>query len=149
MTRRSGPPPSWPRWTATAFLLALAAFIVVLSVSVLRRWRWAFWLILVAFLAGVLRVPVAILQLTGVLSASAPAATGAPASGEPSERPRLGHAWGMDQRITAGTSGLFRTHKSCYLPAEMLGASRALRAGFFLTQKRSWELRLGITVETT
>jgi hypothetical protein len=73
MTRRSGPPPSWPRWTATAFLLALAAFIVVLSVSVLRRWRWAFWLILVAFLAGVLRVPVAILQLTGVLSASAPA----------------------------------------------------------------------------
>jgi hypothetical protein len=46
---------------------------VVLSVGVLRRWRWIFWLILVAFLAGVLRVPVAVLQLTGVLSASAPA----------------------------------------------------------------------------
>jgi hypothetical protein len=66
-------PPSWPRWTATAFLSALAAFIVVLSVGVLRRSRWTFWLILVAFLAGVLRVPVAVLQLTGVLSASAPA----------------------------------------------------------------------------
>jgi hypothetical protein len=65
-------PPSWPRWTATAFLLALAAFIAVLSVGVLRRWRWTFWLILLAFLAGVLRVPVAILQLAGVLSASAP-----------------------------------------------------------------------------
>jgi hypothetical protein len=66
-------PPSGPPWTATAFLSALAAFIVVLSVGVLRRWRWTFWMILVAFLAGVLRVPVAVLQLTGVLSASAPA----------------------------------------------------------------------------
>jgi hypothetical protein len=65
-------PPSWPRWTATAFLLALAAFIAVLSVGVLRRWRWTFWLILLAFLAGVLRVPVAILQLGGVLSGSVP-----------------------------------------------------------------------------
>jgi hypothetical protein len=65
-------PPSWPRSTATAFLLALAAFIVLLSLGVLRRWRWTFWLILVAFLAGVLRVPVAILQLSGVLSASVP-----------------------------------------------------------------------------
>jgi hypothetical protein len=34
--------------------------------------RWTFWLILVAFLAGVLRVPVAILQLTGVLAADGP-----------------------------------------------------------------------------
>ena len=66
-------PPDWLRWMATAFLLALAAFIVLLSVGVLRRWRWIFWLILLAFLAGVLRVPVAILQLTGVLSASVPA----------------------------------------------------------------------------
>jgi hypothetical protein len=41
-------------------------------VGVLRRWRWTFWLILVAFLAGVLRVPVAILQLAGFLHASAP-----------------------------------------------------------------------------
>jgi hypothetical protein len=31
-----------------------------------------FWLGLVAFLAGVLRVPVAILQLTGILAADAP-----------------------------------------------------------------------------
>ena len=50
-------PPSWPRWTASAFLSALAAFIMVLSVGVLRRWRWTFWLILVAVLAEVLRVP--------------------------------------------------------------------------------------------
>jgi hypothetical protein len=32
----------------------------------------AFWLVLVAFLTGVLRVPVAVLQLTGVLAADGP-----------------------------------------------------------------------------
>ncbi len=56
-----------------AFLAALTAFIVLLTVGVLRRWRWIFWLVLVAFLAGVLRVPVAVLQLTGVLAADVPA----------------------------------------------------------------------------
>jgi len=55
-----------------AFLAALTGFIMLLAVSVVRRWRWAFWLILVAFLAGVLRVPVAMLQLTGVLSVDTP-----------------------------------------------------------------------------
>jgi hypothetical protein len=66
-------PPSWPRWAAIAFVAALTVFIALLSVGVLRRWRWTFWLILVAFLAGVLRVPVAMLQLTGVLAADGPA----------------------------------------------------------------------------
>jgi hypothetical protein len=65
-------PPSWPQWDKTAFLITLAVFIVLLGIGVLRRWRWTFWLILVAFLAGVLRVPVAILQLTDVLRASVP-----------------------------------------------------------------------------
>ena len=45
---------------------------MLLAVGVLRRWRWTFWLILVAFGFGVLRVPLAILQLTGVLSVSTP-----------------------------------------------------------------------------
>jgi hypothetical protein len=65
-------PPSWPGWAGIAFLLALTAFIALLTVGVLRRWRWTFWLILLAFLAGVLRVPVAILQLAGVLPANVP-----------------------------------------------------------------------------
>jgi hypothetical protein len=56
-----------------AFLAVLTAFIGLLTVGVLRRWRWMFWLLLVAFLAGVLRVPVAVLQLTGVLAADVPA----------------------------------------------------------------------------
>ena len=55
------------------FLVGLTAFLGLLAVGVLRRWRWIFWLIMVAFLAGVLRVPVAILQLTGVLAADVPA----------------------------------------------------------------------------
>ena len=55
-----------------AFLVVLTAFIGLLAVGVLRRWRWTFWLVLVAFLAGILRVPVAILQLSGVLPADVP-----------------------------------------------------------------------------
>ncbi len=55
-----------------AFLAALAAFLVFLGVGVVRRWRWTFWLIMVAFLLGVLRVPASALQLTGVLRADAP-----------------------------------------------------------------------------
>ena len=55
-----------------AVLAGLAAFIGLLAVGVLRRWRWIFWLVLVAFLAGILRVPVAVLQLTGVLTADVP-----------------------------------------------------------------------------
>ena len=51
---------------------ALSAFLVLLSVGVVRRWRWTFWLVLVAFLAGALRVPVAALELAGVLPAAVP-----------------------------------------------------------------------------
>ena len=53
-------PPGRHRPVEIAFLTALSAFIALLSIGVLRRWRWTFWLILVAFLAGAVRVPVAI-----------------------------------------------------------------------------------------
>jgi hypothetical protein len=66
-------PSNSPRWMALTLLAALVVFIALLAVAVVRRWRWAFWLILVAFLAGVLRVPIAILQLTDVLPANVPA----------------------------------------------------------------------------
>jgi hypothetical protein len=64
--------PSGSRAAEAAFLAALSGFIALLAVGVVRRWRWTFWLVLVAFLAGVLRVPVAILQLTGTLAAPGP-----------------------------------------------------------------------------
>jgi hypothetical protein len=54
------------------FLAVLTGFLGLLTAGVLRRWRWTFWLVMVAFLAGILRVPVAILQLTGVLAAEVP-----------------------------------------------------------------------------
>ena len=37
-----------------------------------RRWRWTFWLVLVAFLAGLLRVPASALELTGFLPSDGP-----------------------------------------------------------------------------
>ena len=55
-----------------AFLAALSIFLVLLGVGVVRRWRWTFWLFVVAFIAGVLRVPASILQLSGVLPAESP-----------------------------------------------------------------------------
>jgi hypothetical protein len=47
------------------FVVALLAFLTVLAIGVLRRWRWVFWLVLVAFAAGLVRIPVAVLQLSG------------------------------------------------------------------------------------
>jgi hypothetical protein len=54
------------------FLVVLSAFIALVAFGVLRRWRWMFWLLLVAFLSGVLRVPASILELTGGLPATGP-----------------------------------------------------------------------------
>jgi hypothetical protein len=54
-------------------LLALTALFAVLSVGVLRNWRWAFWLILIVFLAGVVRVPASALQLAGIVPIQGPA----------------------------------------------------------------------------
>ena len=48
-----------------SFVVALLVFLTVLAIGVVRRWRWLFWLILVAFAAGLARVPVAVLQLSG------------------------------------------------------------------------------------
>ncbi len=54
------------------FLAALSALIALLVIGVLRRWRWAFWLILVAFFFGVLRLPASGLQLVGLMPATGP-----------------------------------------------------------------------------
>jgi hypothetical protein len=56
-----------------ALLLALTAFLVLLSIGTLRRWRWLFWLILLAFLAGILRLPASVLEITGLLPSAGPA----------------------------------------------------------------------------
>jgi hypothetical protein len=64
--------PPGDRRLETIFLAALVVLIVLLATAVFRRWRWIFWLITAAFLAGLLRVPVVTLQLFGLLSADVP-----------------------------------------------------------------------------
>jgi len=54
------------------FLVAISAFIALLGTGVIRRWRWAFWLILVAFLFGPVRMVTFLLALVGVLPADGP-----------------------------------------------------------------------------
>jgi hypothetical protein len=58
--------------TIIAFVVALSGFLTVLAIGVLRRWRWLFWLLLVAFAAGLARVPIAILQLSGRMASEGP-----------------------------------------------------------------------------
>jgi len=60
------------RTIEVGFLVALSALIALLVIGVLRRWRWTFWLILVVFLLGVLRLPVSAFQLVGLMPATGP-----------------------------------------------------------------------------
>ena len=55
-----------------AVVLALTALLGLLSTGVVRGWRWTFWLIVIAFLAGVLRAPVAVLELAGRVHSQGP-----------------------------------------------------------------------------
>jgi len=57
-------------WPAVA--LGAGGAMAILAVGVLRRWTWVFWVVLLAFLAGGLRVPLALLQLAGTLGTRAP-----------------------------------------------------------------------------
>jgi hypothetical protein len=54
-------------------LLVVTALFAVLSTGVIRSWRWTFWLILIVFLAGIVRVPAAALQLAGIVPRQGPA----------------------------------------------------------------------------
>jgi hypothetical protein len=64
--------PAGNRPAEIAFLVALSAFLALLAFGVVRRWRWIFWLILVAFLAGLVRLPASVLELTGILPSTGP-----------------------------------------------------------------------------
>lgn len=61
-------PPAAHSPVAAVFLLAgIAGLLSLLVVGVLRRWRWVFWLVLVAFGAMLLELPATLLQWAGVL----------------------------------------------------------------------------------
>src|SRR6266702_6606438 len=50
----------------TLFLVGVLVLITLLIFGVMRKFRWLFWLILVAFTASVIQIPVEGLQLLGV-----------------------------------------------------------------------------------
>ncbi len=52
--------------------VSLSALIAGVMVGVLKRWRWIFWLLLIANLAGALRVAVSVLELVGWLPLTGP-----------------------------------------------------------------------------
>ena len=51
----------------TFFLAGIVGLLALFIVGVLRRWRWVFWLVLVAFGAMILDLPATFLQCAGVL----------------------------------------------------------------------------------
>jgi hypothetical protein len=52
---------------ATLLLVGVGVFLALVMIGVLRRWRWVFWLVLVAFAGMILDLPATLLQLTGIL----------------------------------------------------------------------------------
>jgi hypothetical protein len=54
-------------------LLALSVLLAVLALGVIRSWRWTFWLILLVFLAGIVRLPASAAQLVGLVPRQGPA----------------------------------------------------------------------------
>jgi hypothetical protein len=56
----------------TFFVGAVLAVIALAVVGVARRWRWLFWLLLIAFAASVLHVPVTLCQLAGIIAGGPP-----------------------------------------------------------------------------
>lgn len=68
----AGLPGGNQRPAEVGFLLVLTALLALLSTGVIHGWRWIFWLILVAYLAGILHVLTATLQLGGVMAEQAP-----------------------------------------------------------------------------
>lgn len=57
----------------TLFLLLVLGFLAVLAVGVVRRWRWLWWLLPLAFTASALEIPAITLELAGVLPLAVPA----------------------------------------------------------------------------
>jgi hypothetical protein len=65
--------PGAHRLADLALLIVISALIAVITVGVLRRWRWVFWLIVVAFLFGIVRLLATALELAGAVPAVGPA----------------------------------------------------------------------------
>lgn len=60
-------------YPATLVLVGILLVIATVMVGVVQHWRWLFWLLLIAFGASILDIPVTILQLMGVVPSVFPA----------------------------------------------------------------------------
>ncbi len=103
----------------TFFVGIILAVIAVLIVGVARRWRWTFWLALIACASSVLHLPVTLLQLASVLPGGPPPWYGAVQVGAEAiqiaiaagmvHMHRRGGVWGADAQkrgsVTRGASG--------------------------------------------
>ena len=67
-----------------AFVAAIGLLLIVLTIGTVRRWRWLFWLLLIAFATGLVRIPLLGLQLLGLAPLGCP-----PVVCRPSGRHRL------------------------------------------------------------
>ena len=57
----------------TLFMIAIVLFVAVLAVGIVRRWRWVFWLVLVAFTLSALQIVALPFELAGLVSPHIPA----------------------------------------------------------------------------
>jgi hypothetical protein len=55
-----------------AFVAAVGLLVIVLTIGTWRLWRWLFWLLVVAFAAGVVRIPLFAVQLLGLAPLDVP-----------------------------------------------------------------------------
>jgi hypothetical protein len=62
-----------PLLAETYTLLVFTGLFALLATGVIRGWRWTFWLILIVFLFGIVRVPTSALQLAGIVPRQGPA----------------------------------------------------------------------------
>ena len=55
------------------FVAGVIVLVIIASVAVVARWRWMFWITVLAMVAGSLRLPAGMLELTGVVPSRSPA----------------------------------------------------------------------------
>lgn len=55
-----------------SFVAGAIVLVVLVAVGVVFRWRWMFWLMVIAFVAGILRLPASMLEIYGFLPSTSP-----------------------------------------------------------------------------
>lgn len=59
-------------WLLNWSMAGVIGFVVLVSAGVIARWRWMFWLLVIAFVSGILRLPVLMLEVSGIVRSTSP-----------------------------------------------------------------------------